>query len=247
MGLSVFEGAVERARNGGQTGDVIVAEGHAEKESMRGEKDLEFAVILRPDVPMRQITGVPYVAAYGLARALKETVLGVGIAWPYNISVNGAPFGVMQVSAGYADGMFVVCGVTFNLERYSEAAALPGHSPEMQSQKIEAALKKEGLLDSKAVEPAALAEAVVVAVDAWVDDCKAGRAAAGPLAPILNGYFDQVELLGQEVDVVYPNGNVAYTARFGGVDVWGRAILTGTDGKETVITPAQASIRASQA
>lgn len=241
MGLSVLDEAVELARSGGQAGEFVAgkhAERHAEKanddrdakNAARGEKNLEFAVILRPDISMQQITGVPYVAAYGLVKNLKGSISNIGIAWPYGIVVKDAPFGVVQTRAGYADGMFVVCGISFDL-RCLDAKGLS---------------EAETLLAAKVLEPAALAKAIVSAVDVWASDSRAGRAAAGPLAPILSDYFDVIPLIGHKVDVVYSNGNVAYTARFGGVDVWGRAILVGADDKETVITPEQASIRASR-
>ena len=67
-------------------------------------------------------------------------------------------------------------------------------------------------------------------VGSWAENVKAGRAAAGPLAPILNEYFERVTLLGQTVDVVYPNGNVAYTAHLVAL-TWGRAIIVDDEEK----------------
>ena len=121
--------------------------------------------------------------------------------------------------------MFVVCGLTFDFEEFPEVGEL---------------------LATGALSLTNLAQRAMATVGSWAENVKAGRAAAGPLAPILNEYFERVTLLGQTVDVVYPNGNVAYTAHFGGVDVWGRAIIVDGEGKETAITPEQASIRASR-
>ena len=91
MGMSVLDEAVELARSGGQAGEFVAgkhAERHAEKanddrdakNAARGEKNLEFAVILRPDISMQQITGVPYVAAYGLVKNLKGSISNIGMA-----------------------------------------------------------------------------------------------------------------------------------------------------------------------
>ena len=80
-------------------------------------------------------------------------------------------------------------------------------------------------------------------VDAWATDVAAGRAAAGPLAPVLGDYFDACALMGEPVAVVYPNGTVAATGTFAGVDVWGRATVRLSDGRELVVAPEQASIR----
>ncbi len=51
-----------------------------------------------------------------------------------------------------------------------------------------------------------------------------------------------VPLLGQQVNKVYPSGNVALTARFGGIDVWGHAILVDQDGKEILVSEEEASV-----
>ncbi len=91
---------------------------------------------------------------------------------------------------------------------------------------------------------AAIRNHVVARVDAWAADVCAGRAVAGPLAPILSEYFDALPLMGREVNVVYPNGNVAATGTFCAVDVWGRATVRTADDKELVISSEQASIRA---
>ncbi len=41
---------------------------------------------------------------------------------------------------------------------------------------------------------------------------------------------------------MYPNGNVALTARFGGIDVWGHAILVDENGKEILVSEDEASV-----
>ena len=215
--MSVFDTVVKLAETGEQAGVFLAEDGNG-KSIGQGEKHVECALILRPDVPMQQVMGIPYVVAYDLAEALEDAVPNIGIAWPYGIVIGDTPVASIRAHAGYADGMFVVCGLTFDFEE---------------------------LLATGALSLTNLAQKAMATVGSWAENVKAGRAAAGPLAPILNEYFERVTLLGQTVDVVYPNGNVAYTAHFGGVDVWGRAIIVDDEGKETAITPEQASIRTS--
>ena len=222
--MSVFDTVVKLAQTGEQAGVFLAEDGNV-KSTDQGEKHVECALILRPDVPMQQVMGIPYVVAYGLAEALEDAVPNIGIAWPYGIVIGDTPVASIRAHAGYADGMFVVYGLTFDFEEFPEVGEL---------------------LATGALSLTNLAQRAMATVGSWAENVKAGRAAAGPLAPILNEYFERVTLLGQTVDVVYPNGNVAYTAHFGGVDVWGRAIIVDGEGKETAITPEQASIRASR-
>ena len=87
-----------------------------------------------------------------------------------------------------------------------------------------------------------IAELVVQSVSAWEQQVKRARSFAGPIALILSDYFDMVPLLGQQVNKVYPNGTVALTARFGGIDVCGHAILVDKDGKEILVSEDEASV-----
>ena len=81
-------------------------------------------------------------------------------------------------------------------------------------------------------------------MDAWSGAVGAGRAVAGPLAPVLSDYFDRVALMGKPVELVYPNGRVAMRGTLAGVDVWGRATVRNELGGEVEVSPEQASIRA---
>ena len=87
-----------------------------------------------------------------------------------------------------------------------------------------------------------VSELVVQSVSAWEQQVKRARSFAGPIALILSDYFDMVPLLGQQVNKVYPSGSVALTARFGGIDVWGHAILVDKDGKEILVSEEEASV-----
>ena len=66
---------------------------------------------------------------------------------------------------------------------------------------------------------------------------------AGPLAPVLEAYIDRLAGFCSEVEVVFPNGNVAAHGTFCGVDVWGRATVRTASGREVEVAPEQASLR----
>ena len=79
--MSVFDTVVKLAQTGEQAGVFLAEDGNG-KSTGQGEKHVECALILRPDVPMQQVMGIPYVVAYGLAEVLEDDVSNIGIAWP---------------------------------------------------------------------------------------------------------------------------------------------------------------------
>ncbi len=87
-----------------------------------------------------------------------------------------------------------------------------------------------------------LASHIVRRVDAWAKALAANKAVAGPLAPVLNEYFDMVPALGHRAAAVSPNGHPLAIGTFAGIDVWGRAtIKTTVDERE--FAPEVARIR----
>ena len=84
---------------------------------------------------------------------------------------------------------------------------------------------------------------VVEACDAWAADVRAGRAKAGPLAPILSEYFDCVPMLGRQVVALSPEGAEICRGAFVAVDVWGRVTIHTADGRDVVLAAEQASLR----
>ena len=179
---------------------------HGELFSHREEGELELACVLRPQVGMGSLSGVPYVAALGACEGLEQLgVAGVGVGWPADVvREDGAGLVAhVRTSAGYAEGMFVVCSLSFDVAGGAHADALPA--------------------DEQVA--GAVCSAILARVDAWAAAVGAGRAVAGPLAPVLSDYFDRVTLMGKPVELVYPNGRVAMRGTLAGVDVWGRATM----------------------
>lgn len=87
----------------------------------------------------------------------------------------------------------------------------------------------------------AVADAVVARVDAWGDAVAAGGK-AGPLAAVLEEYFDACLLMGRAVRVVRRDGSVACEGTLAGMDIWGRVTVKLDDGREVEIAPGQASV-----
>ena len=172
-------------------------------------------VTVRPDVPMQMYTCLPAVLATGVARALlADGVDDVAVSWPSSISVGGEPAARVDARAGYDEGLYATC----------EVVPLAGATP---------LAGREGLVG----------RAISDAADAWERDLRTARVVAGPLAPVLQEYFDLLDCANADVEVVYPNGRVAARGVLAGMDVWGRASVVTYGGREVVVSPEQASIR----
>ena len=92
-------------------------------------------------------------------------------------------------------------------------------------------------------DAAALERVAGDAVDAWAADVAAGRAAAGPLAPVLSDYFDALLGMGEKVEVLR-GGRVIGEGALVAVDVWGRATVRLKGGaQELEVAPEQARLR----
>ena len=238
--MGVAQEALELARGGAQTGEFVFrvfdvqecaasgqddcAESACAPASARpssGEKPFEVATVVRLGVSMPYVPAVPYVVALGLCQFLRAADEGFGIRWPYDICYKDQVVASIKATAGYQEGMFAVVSVVADVKALSSVFGVAGNT-ELLAKKV--------------------SELVVQSVSVWEQQVKRARSFAGPIALILSDYFDMVPLLGQQVNKVYPSGNVALTARFGGIDVWGHAILVDQDGKEILVSEEEASV-----
>ena len=236
--MGVAQKALELARGGAQTGEFVFRVSDAQERAVQSqdaicesasksasasasEKPLEVATVVRLEVSMPYVPAVPYVVALGVCQFLRGADEGFGICWPYNICYKDQVVASIKATAGYQEGMFAVVSVAADSEVLCTAFDSAGNT-ELLAKKI--------------------SELVVQSVETWEQQVKHARSFAGPIALILSDYFDMVPLLGQQVNKVYPNGNVALTARFGGIDVWGHAILVDQDGKEILVSEDEASV-----
>ena len=259
---STNDDAREAAREGALHGSAVAARvqtagrgrrGHV-WESPRGS--LYLSCVLRPSVPMHFFTGLPAVCALGVFDCLRDD-LGIAQAalkWPNDIVAGPSKLAGILVEAGSsAMGTFAVCGVGVNVapamadtapqaQATSEADAVP--SPEALARTC-----LEELVEDPSKLPAfediaeLLRRRIVARVDAWDLACRQGRAQAGPLAPILNEYFECCPLLGHRVRALSPEGELVCTGYFAGLDCWGRATVRRDDGAEVVYTSEMVSLR----
>ena len=259
---STNDDAREAARAGALHGSAVAAHvqtagrgrrGHV-WESPRGS--LYLSCVLRPSVPMHFFTGLPAVCALGVLDCLRDD-LGIAQAalkWPNDIIAGPCKLAGILVEAGSsAMGTFAVCGVGVNVAPASAGAGpckqASGECPATQSPEALARTCLEELVEDPSKLPTfddiaeLLRRRIVARVDAWDLACRQGRAQAGPLAPILNEYFDRCPLLGHRVRALSPEGDLVCTGYFAGLDCWGRATIRRDDGAEVVYTSEMVSLR----
>lgn len=93
------------------------------------------------------------------------------------------------------------------------------------------------------LDAAALEDAAREAVGAWAQGVAEGRAAAGPLAPVLSDYFDALLGMGERVEVLRGDCVIG-EGTLVAVDVWGRATVRLANGtQELEVAPEQARLR----
>lgn len=165
-----------------------------------------------------------YVCAMGAAEGLRAAgVEFAAVGWPQDVvdARTLRPLFALQVHAGYevGKGMFATCA--------AEGAQQIGLLRNMPDEQLADAITR----------------GIEARVASWAQQIAAGGGAAGPLAPVLNEYFDLVPLLGRPAVAVYPNGNEMARGTFAGIDIWGRATLVTEDGQEVEFPPEQAGIR----
>lgn len=242
------------AAQGAPAGTAVAARRQTDGRGRRGhawdspEGGLYLSVLVRPDVPMGCFTGLPAVCSLAVLATLRRE-LGLERAmlkWPNDVTVDGGKLaGVLVEARSGEQGPYAVCGIGVNLSPSAPAAdegrAFAGARP---LPRVCAA----DLVPDRPLPPfedlaRALSSAVDAAVVDWCGAVRAGRAAAGPLAPVLGAYFDALDALGSWVTVVSPEGLPRAEGTFAGVDCWGRATVVLADGTSTTFASEQASLR----
>ncbi|WP_307738904.1 biotin--[acetyl-CoA-carboxylase] ligase [uncultured Parolsenella sp.] len=221
------------------------------------EGGLYLSVLLRPQVPMHYLMGLSAVCAMGALDALASLgATRAALKWPNDVVVleeGGLPGAARKlagilVEAGTGEaGMFAVCGIGVNLVAPRIDLGSMGSARPLAPAALVDAMAPGAPLPGFDELAEALRRGIVARVDAWSAAYAEGRAAAGPLAPILSEYFDEIPLLGHEAEAVLPDGRVCARGEFAGLDVWGRATLRLADGRELDFASEQASLRAPEA
>lgn len=252
--------AIDAGREGVPHGWCVCAEEQTSGRGRRGHVwaspagSLYLSCVLRPQVRMQEFTALPAVCAMGVMDALHELGLEgrVGIKWPNDIVARAvgeeegadAPFdcklaGILVEAKASSEGPFAVVGLGVNMRALEIEAADAGAAA---SPLALAPISLEELMGDGAPEMRALAvalrDAMVARVDAWAARMASMPVGMGPMAPVLNEYFDMVPMLGHQVAVLGPNGRAIDTGTFGGLDIWGRAVVVTPTGEQTF--PAEA-------
>ncbi len=76
-------------------------------------------------------------------------------------------------------------------------------------------------------------------LDQWRMDVIDKKILAGPVSQCLSEYFDYIPELGLGTLVQTPEGKLVYAGVFGGLDVWGHAIVVDDNNNEKSFTPGE--------
>lgn len=213
------------------------------------EGGLYLSIVLRPDVPMQLFSGLPAVCALGCSEALSGLgAEGIALKWPNDVIVGRRKLAGLLVEGGYGEGgTFAVVGIGINVVPADGLEADLGDAHDGSARPLSPAYLvdcfDEGELPPFEDIATAVRDGVIGRVDRWAADVAAGRAQAGPLAPVLSDYFDAIPMLGEQVEALLPDGQVFLTGRFAGIDVWGKATVVTPEGAEMELSAEQASLR----
>ncbi len=246
--------AIDAGREGAPHGWCVCAEEQTNGRGRRGHVwaspagSLYLSCVLRPQIRMQEFTALPAVCAMGVIDALHALGLEgrVGIKWPNDIVArvleDEASFelklaGILVEAKSSADGPFAVVGLGVNMHPLRVESTDTEASPLALSP-----VSLEELLGDQAPNMREMAvelrDAMVARVDAWAARMATMPVGMGPMAPVLNEYFDMVPMLGHQVAVLAPNGRTMDTGTFSGLDIWGRAVVITPNGEQTY--PAEA-------
>ncbi len=246
--------AIDAGREGAPHGWCVCAEEQTNGRGRRGHVwaspagSLYLSCVLRPQVRMQEFTALPAVCAMGVIDALHALGLEgrVGIKWPNDIvarvSESEEAFdlklaGILVEAKASADGPFAVVGLGVNMHPLQVEGTDTATSPLAL-----APVSLEELLGEQAPDmrelAVALRDAMVARMDTWAARMATMPVGMGPMAPVLNEYFDMVPMLGHQVAVLAPNGRTMDTGMFSGLDIWGRAVVVTPQGEQTY--PAEA-------
>ncbi len=268
---STLDDVRELARAGAAAGTAVAARVQSQGRGRRGHAwrspagGLYLSVLLRPQVPVPYFVGLPAVCALGCLRALREASgLGrIGIKWPNDLVIDNRKLAGLLVEAGSGEtGAFAVLGVGVNLEPPTDDA--PEGVAACDRGGVDAGAGETddaAVAGARPLEPTWLAreasevlpafeelatlvrDRVMDACDQWEGQVRAGRAQAGPLAPVLDEYFDSVPMLGHQVVAYSPEGAELCRGVLSAVDAWGRVTVHLPGGQDVVLAAEQASLR----
>ena len=186
------------------------------------------------------------------------------IATPNSSHFNRKLVGILVEARSSSEGAFAVAGIGLNIapagstsippeiqaaieavesvrraQRDSIGPGIPSRAPTS----LVEALPEGATIPSSAEIAERLRTAVLARVNRWQRAIAMGLGTAGPLAPILSSYADNLPMLGHPVMVLWPNGTPAAAGYFTGVDAWGRATVKLGSGEEQTFAAEAVSLR----
>lgn len=203
---------------------------------------LYLSILIKPDIPQRQLPGLPIACGIGVADALESIgCAGVRLKWPNDVVVDRGKLGGILVEAAQSSGRaLAVCGMGINYAAPDAGEREPG------------ALPITGLLENLAPDADAPAidefaecvrSHVLEAVEAWMDGLREADDAAAPLFGILDAYNDLLAYRGDRVRVFSPDGEISAKGVLVGIDPWGRALIERADGAIDPFDSSRVSLR----
>lgn len=240
---------LEWGRAGRQHGSALLARSQTRGRGRRGHVwesptgNVYLSVLLRPGIDPERLPGIALACGLGALKGLDGFGMSnkLQVKWPNDLVVTGRKLSGMVIECGHlGDEPFAVCGIGVNV---ASSPALPpalgaGAAP-LPPACLADLLDATPRLDAVAE---AVRDAIVRRVDAWAEALRGMDAGSGTVAPLLGDYQARLYLLGEEVDVLSPDGAPLARGRFCAVDEWGRAVVCTPEGKLR-LSPEQASLR----
>jgi len=248
---SAADHAVGLARDGAPAGTLVLCRTQSAGRGRAGhlwvspEGGLYLGLVLRPRVPMQCLMAVQPLAQLGVADALRARgVADVALGWPNDILLGDAKLGCVTVDAGVGEGVFTVVSVNLNVAWSAALGDVSAPGDFCATHPLPVAALDQELAEEQYIELAEqIADAIVARLAGYEADVAARRAQAGPLAPFLSEYFDEIPLLGKRARATYVDGRLAALGTFVGIDIWDRVTLRSDDGAEHEFAQEQASLR----
>jgi len=200
---STSDRAKELAEEGGDHGEVVIAEAQTAGRGRRGRswasppgRNLAFSVLLRPDLPPARAPELTLVASIAICDALRQAGVDAGIKWPNDVLAGGRKIaGILTELAAEPDRVhWVVLGIGVNVNARAE------DFPEELRGEATSILLERG-------EPAPRAlflAACLTALEEWLD-----RHAEEGFAAIRAAWRERSVTLGREVSVQADGREVA--------------------------------------
>ncbi|WP_051353681.1 biotin--[acetyl-CoA-carboxylase] ligase [Atopobium fossor] len=257
---NIVDAAKDLARDGAVHATALFTTSQTEGRARMGriwhsvDGSLHVALVLRPQVGMTYLNGLTTVCSLAVLDALRSLgAQDIVPKWPNDLMYKGNKLASIFVDAGYGEGVFAVCGVHLNVRQNLQLAQLIVDSfdgspcPAAPAFLLDTFTEKS----AKAASPnlsneyiaTVICDAMLARVSSWEQDVVSGKSVAGPIASVLNEYYDQMDLLTKQVDALLPDGRVVLTGMLAGMDIWGRVSLLDAEGREYEIAPEQASLR----